>query len=657
MLNLTLKTNYRNGEKQLRYCTVFLSCLALLMSLIAATLTAPPLTVYAQDIQGSGGSSVITLTNATIGKSYAAYRIFDASVSQDGSSIVYTLPSGKTDLKATPSGGTEIDGTTWFDLNTNGVITAKAGFENDDLTGTKLDDDFVKWAIAFGTVVPASGAPVAATETTLNFKDLPYGYYMITSTLGDSLVTVTSTRPTATIIDKNQTPSWDNGDQKPGKVIRESGQSVSVNKARLGEPIAFDIGVRTTNYNGEEKINKYIITDVLAEGMTYLNSASTPSSTDLSVGVNTTPDDTNPTWETINLFDNTSNKNGYSITYYKDAAMSIGQETTTLSEARSFKIEIPWVDANTSGAANDYQRQHLFISPAEIHVGYYAMLDPAKADKVLYNAANDNVADFTWKEVDSSGTEKDTTGNPQEVKTETYITELEITKNDDKSNLLSGAEFALTGPTGEIIYTRGSEYVLFVRDDTQSTNFGADADADGNLKTAYTYWKLKDGTYTTTDPTTSGVNAGAYESTENKYMFKTFTSIQGANQTNTTISAFSGSDGKLKFSGLSVGAYKLTETKAPGGYNPIAPIDFYVTFDAATKKFAVQNSSSETNNDTEIIRDPSNNILVRTVVNTTGSELPNTGGLGRTILYVMGAFFALTTGVLMTTRRLVAIRD
>ena len=72
--------------------------------------------------------------------------------------------------------------------------------------------------------------------------------------------------------------------------------------------------------------------------------------------------------------------------------------------------------------------------------------------------------------------------------------------------------------------------------------------------------------------------------------------------------------------------YSIFELQAPKGYNLVNPVNVPVTVDA--------------NNSTRI-----------SVVNNSGSELPSTGGIGTTILYIIGAILVLGAGILLVVRR------
>lgn len=110
-------------------------------------------------------------------------------------------------------------------------------------------------------------------------------------------------------------------------------------------------------------------------------------------------------------------------------------------------------------------------------------------------------------------------------------------------------------------------------------------------------------------------------------------------------------DGALfKIAGLDEGTYYLEETKAPAGYNK--PDNFFELVLTATTANNQTNGSNATTGLTEIkVNDKDNSGDVMTGVgsanieNSKGSNLPETGGMGTTMLYVAGAVIVLIAGI------------
>lgn len=116
------------------------------------------------------------------------------------------------------------------------------------------------------------------------------------------------------------------------------------------------------------------------------------------------------------------------------------------------------------------------------------------------------------------------------------------------------------------------------------------------------------------------------KNTENKYysvsngVVTWVDSIDGATVVN------SGADGYANFAGLANGTYTLIEKVVPAGYNKAADQTVTIT-DANLTKGTVK------------------------VLNSTGSQLPSTGGIGTTIFYVVGCLLMTGAVVLLVTKR------
>lgn len=91
--------------------------------------------------------------------------------------------------------------------------------------------------------------------------------------------------------------------------------------------------------------------------------------------------------------------------------------------------------------------------------------------------------------------------------------------------------------------------------------------------------------------------------------------------------------GKFTIKGLSAGTYKLEETKQPAGYNKLSgPVTVVIDNDGNVK---VDGTAA-------------NPVKVE---NKTGTVLPSTGGMGTTMIYLVGAVLVLGSGVVLATKR------
>lgn len=108
------------------------------------------------------------------------------------------------------------------------------------------------------------------------------------------------------------------------------------------------------------------------------------------------------------------------------------------------------------------------------------------------------------------------------------------------------------------------------------------------------------------------------------------------------------------FTGLDDGNYRLTETKTPAGYNSIDPIEFTVTaeHDVLSDNPALTSlSGNATTGELTFTSNTTEGALSADVVNKSGSTLPETGGMGTTVLYVGGGVLVLAAVVLLIAKR------
>ena len=106
---------------------------------------------------------------------------------------------------------------------------------------------------------------------------------------------------------------------------------------------------------------------------------------------------------------------------------------------------------------------------------------------------------------------------------------------------------------------------------------------------------------------------------------------KGEADTVTTIT--SPESGKFKIQGLGAGTYYLTETKQPAGYNKLSgPVTVVI-------------------DETGLVKVGESEANPVKVENKTGTVLPSTGGVGTTMIYLVGAVLVLGSGVVLATKR------
>lgn len=110
----------------------------------------------------------------------------------------------------------------------------------------------------------------------------------------------------------------------------------------------------------------------------------------------------------------------------------------------------------------------------------------------------------------------------------------------------------------------------------------------------------------------------------------------------------------FEFKGLDDGKYILTETKTPEGYNTMDPITFEIT---ATHDVESSNptltelSGNKVTGEIEFTVSQGDGSLTANVVNNKGSELPETGGMGTTVLYAAGTLMILAAAAFLVMKK------
>lgn len=120
----------------------------------------------------------------------------------------------------------------------------------------------------------------------------------------------------------------------------------------------------------------------------------------------------------------------------------------------------------------------------------------------------------------------------------------------------------------------------------------------------------------------------------------------------------------FSFEGIDDGIYKLVESQTPAGYNTVDDILFGVkathtttnddpelTIHDVTKNEETGNwaFSEGVKTDFEIVI--ANGTVSTDVVNVSGAQMPETGGIGTTIFYTLGGLMVVAAGVLLVTKR------
>lgn len=108
---------------------------------------------------------------------------------------------------------------------------------------------------------------------------------------------------------------------------------------------------------------------------------------------------------------------------------------------------------------------------------------------------------------------------------------------------------------------------------------------------------------------------------------------------------------KFTFKGLDAGSYVLTETVTPDGYNTIKPVEFLITanHDVESATPVLHSVSVSVANDALTLT--GDGVFTGNIVNKAGSSLPETGGIGTHIFYLVGTILALGAGLMLVTKK------
>lgn len=357
----------------------------------------------------------------------------------------------------------------------------------------------------------------------------------------------------------------------------------------IGDLITFTLtGKLPTNYLAYETYY-YQFTDTLSPGLDYVNAAS--GANKLQVMLHT------PLGDGV-----TSTQDGTETDW--DVTEYFTVKPSAYSEKDGTTLTITCSDLHTITTLKAGSR----ITPSStITVTYKAKLN---ANAVTGNPGNPNKVFLTFSNNPNVGGESSTGHTPEEtVWVFTYA--MDNVKMDQDRNPLSGAEFILLN--AETI-TTGTMIARF----------------DANHKLVS--WDPVDSAYVKDE---QGNNTEAYRE---EYIMR------------------SGEDGKFKAIGVDEGIYYLLETKAPLGYNlPTAPFKVTITREFKEKKEGEARTLTKLQIQVDQRAAESGNIKDGTVSaqieNGQGNTLPETGGIGTTIFYVVGSILLIGAAVLLITKK------
>lgn len=471
--------------------------------------------------EGTTATGTITINNAIPEQTYTIYKILDLE------SYSPKEENGKETGNFAYKPSSEWESF----INGKNVKDKYFTFEGEYVSWKENADpaEFAKIALDYAkTNSKANQGSVTASSTPVRFTGLGLGYYLVDSSVG-TLCSLDTTKPAATIQEKNGVPSVD-------KIIT-SGGVVSAdgkfNSASIGDKVYFKTTITT-----QPGAQNYVLHDKMTEGLTF-------------------------------------DENSVNVSLHKKAT----SDEKTLTKTKDYSVDT--TNLESTGPKCTF------------HINFTKELcDGLKADDtitVTYSATlNENAViagkgyeNETWlKYGDSQNTQHKTTT----TKTfEMNVFKFYIDKNDSNTEKgLAGATFKLT------------------KDSQDAVNIGF----------------VKTSNETDTDDVYRVAKRG---------------------ETGTVATITSPKSGKFTIQGLGAGTYYLTETKQPDGYNKLSgPVTVVIDKDGQVK---VKNG------------DAYDEVTQVKVENKSGTVLPSTGGMGTTMIYLVGAVLVLGSGVVLATKR------
>ncbi len=212
--------------------------------LAVAMVCAMAIPAFAAEGGTTAGTGSITIEKAVAGETYTIYKMFNLdSFDTKAETYSYTVASGWEDFFKDGAAG-------------HSYITLKDGHP------TWVKDaqaaDFAKAALAYATEKPITATEKAtATSNTVSFTGLDLGYYLVDTSLG-ALCSLDTTKPNATIDEKNAAPTID-------KTVETSPNNwATENTAKIGDTVNYKVTITVQTAN-----NRYVLHDTMSEGLTF----------------------------------------------------------------------------------------------------------------------------------------------------------------------------------------------------------------------------------------------------------------------------------------------------------------------------------------------------------------------------------------------------
>ena len=602
----------------------------------------------------------IVITNATIGDTYRLYKIFEATFVPDGDdqdenpdAVSYTLTDSDIYEYMFGEDAENVTVDTVNGTRSNGLfIYTDATKQIKKIEGLGNAAIFAYLATMVRTLDPNGTkydrVAENVTSSTVEFNGLSYGYYLIDKKAENGLdvaVTITSTTPTANVIDKNQKPAsefgklvWDEDlvwTDENG--VEQTGKWVTNTSANVGDILEFKVEFDATNYDGEQRIEYYSVMDTKGAALwvEFDKITVTVDGKVLTKGYYHGVSGTHNTgewkwlgegWEGIADADRDYNDAEWYLVHY-------GYD--------KFEIVIPWLTNHKfTGTSNGFTLTYgdeneeiegeseetvvtsRYKSPVNVTVEYIASVEPgasigAPEDNNLWNTAT-----LTWNPT--------TTTPPDPSTTHTTVYALGLYKYDSDvsaTTSLANAEFGL-------FRDEACQVPVYV------------------IPTGIPGVYILDDLNTEVSGSKRETARKTYEEYLEAYLGPNYATTQ-KNIMRTEV------NGKIVILGLEAGDYYLKETDAPDGYNILSKPE-KVTVGQNNGSFFVITDEEGKNvfDTTQVAEGYKKHEWIATSVsvgNSKGVQLPSTGGEGTLMMITIGSVVAMGFAVLLITQKKMSI--
>lgn len=582
----------------------------------------------------------LTITSETKGHNYKAYQVFSGTIAKapgtntdtlvdiewgngvNGSALLNALKTAKFTNPEYTEGGGELEKITPFASVTSAqdVADVLTGWGDNavqldefaEVVGAHLNEGNVKTPTTKENENPGTDGKKIYTTT---FTDLSAGYYLLCEDDMDPDADKNNayTKFILELVGNTTVEAKADAPSIEKKILEspdaEQGKDTTV--ASVGDSVYFDLTGTVPSMDGYDKYF-YIIVDTLSKGLTF----------DL----------------------------GYE--YFLSIYRENGELAATVAKSdlqhNPFYTVTPTVNGDGTTTLkiviNNAIRLKEFAG-GKVCFTYRATLNQ---NAVIGNSGNPNRVHLEYSNdpnYDYEGGNEPTGNDPMGQTPEDYVIvytgAVQVRKVDSDGDVLTGAGFTLTGQGANQVKVTTNK---FVEDNENGT-----------------YYKLKDGTYTTTEPTPETENQ--YDNPGKKYSLEQTVAWTGTNTSSTAIAGDVGQDGYLTFGGLGTGRYTIEETKVPTGYNKIDNITVTLSFTPPQTVVTGQEKGTWSatykvgNGNFDGASVDTDGTIHFRVENRSGAVLPSTGGMGTTLFVAGGLVLMVVAATLLVVRARAARKD